>query len=449
MNVAASKSYLSGVGRLWRAFDRLRGAVDAASFGIAALALVFVRALDEPGWITARTSGTPRVSELLQNIPHEISAEVDPALRTLRDLPVAVLAEMMYALEPIASRLGNAATFRLLLEELPAREGSDGGTFHTPASVVAILASAVDMRSASTVYDPFCRSGEILVAAAARARASSGSADLLICGGTPNSESLAMARMNTLLNNIQGELKHSRVDEFADGIRGGRKFSRILTNPPFNVKHWPDHDPTHWLYGPPPKSNANFAWLQYVAERLEPEGRAAVVMPNGASFSSNKRERDIRMRMVEDGCVEALISLPRALFWHTNIEVTVWLLRPPGTSPEEILFIDSSNAGHMMSRTHRELGDADINGIIQTIDSWRSGQPIEASIRAASVALPKVREEDYNLDPPAHLGQRPPADNSETAMTTITRQLRQLEVQHHDAAEKDAAAQRMLKDLAL
>lgn len=447
--MADSKSYLPEFGRLWRVFDRLRGTADAAPSGIAALALVFVRALDEPGWTAARSSHTPGASELLRNLPHEISAEIDPALRTLRDLPAPVLVEMMDALEPMASRLGNAATFRLLLDELAAREGSGGGTFHTPESVAAILASAVDMRSASSVYDPFCRAGELLVAAAARTRSGSGSADLLVRGGTPNSESLAMARMNTQLHEIRGELERHHAGELADGTEGTRKFSRILTNPPFNVSHWTDRDSAYWRYGPPPKSNANFAWLQYVVDRLEPGGQAAVVMPNGALFSANPRERDIRERMVEDGCVEALISLPPALFWHTNIPVTIWLLSPPGTSREEILFIDASHAGHMVSRTHRELSDAEIGGIVRTIDTWRSGQPVEVSISAVSVALPEIRERDYNLNPSIYLGRPPIPDNYETAMAAIRLRVRQLEAQHHDAAEKDAAAQRMLKDLAL
>lgn len=449
VTVADSKSYVPEFGRLWRAFDRLRGTADAAPFGIAALALVFVRAFDEPGWTAARSSHATSASELLRNLPHEISAEIDPALRTLRDLPAPALAEMMDALEPMASGLGNAATFRLLLDELAAREGSGGGTFHTPESVAAFLASAVNMRSASSVYDPFCRAGELLVAAAARARSGSESPDLLVRGGTPNSESLATARMNTQLHEVPGELKRHHADELADGTGGTRKFSRILTNPPFNLRHWTDHDSACWRYGPPPKSNANFAWLQYVAERLEPGGQAAVVMPNGALFSANPRERDIRMRMVEDGCVEALISLPPALFWHTSIPVTIWLLSPPGTSREEILFIEASHAGHMVSRTHRELGDAEIVGIVGTIDAWRSGQPIEVSTSAVSVALPEVREREYNLNPSVYLGRPPQADSYETTTTAITLQLRRLDAQHHDAAERDAAAQRMLKDLAL
>jgi len=356
---------------------------------------------------------------------------------------------MMDALESMASRLGNAATFQLLLDDLAAREGSRGGIFYTPESVAAILACAVDMRSASTVYDPFCRAGELLVAAATHVRGGSGSAVLLVRGGTPNNESLATARMNTQLHAVRGELKRHRADELAADSTGGiHKFSRILTNPPFNVSHWTDHDSVYWRYGPPPKSNANFAWLQYVVERLEPGGHAAVVMPNGALSSANPRERDIRMRMVEDGCVEALVSLPPALFWHTGIPVTIWLLSPPGTSRDEILFIDASHAGHMVSRTHRELGDMEIGEIIRTIDSWRSGQPIGMSISAVSIALPEIRERDHNLNPSVYLGRPPSAASYETTMAAIRLRIRQLETQHNEADEKDAIAQRMLKDLA-
>ncbi len=448
MTLSDSRSRPAGFGRVWSAFDRLRGTVDASTFAVMALMLVFLRAQDEAAWTAARSSPAPNANELLRNLPYEISYDIGTALRTLRDLPVSVLADMIDAVESAAHELGNATTFSLLLDEFAGHEGSRGGTFYTPKSVTAILVNSIDMASASTVYDPFCRVGELLVAAAARARMASGSADFSVHGAMPNRESLGIAGMYIQLNGIRGELENRHVVEQADGPLRTRKFSRIVTNPPFNLSDWTNQDSTYWRYGPPPKGNANFAWLQYVVEQLEPGGQAAVVMANGALFSANPRERDIRMRMVEDGCVEALIALPPALFYNTGIPATIWLLNPPGTSRDEILFVSASDSGHMVRRTHRELSEAEISEIIQTIAAWRSGRPSESSISAVSIPLPQIRERDYNLSPSVYLSQPPVVANYDTAISAIRLLVRRLETQRDEAAEKDAVALRMLKGLA-
>ena len=253
--------------------------------------------------------------------------------------------------------------------------------------------------------------------------------------------------MYTRLNGIRAELEKRLVIELVDGPLGERKFSRILTNPPFNLSDWTSQDSIYWRYGPPPKGNANFAWLQYVVEQLEPGGQAAIVMANGALSSANPRERDIRMRMVEDGCVEALIALPPALFYNTGIPVTIWLLNPPRTSRDKILFVNASDSGHMIGRTHRDLSDTEIGEIIQTVDSWRSGRPSESSISAVSIPMMQVRERDYNLNPLVYLSPPPTIAAYETAMSEIRILTQRLESEQNEAAEKDAAASRLLKGL--
>jgi type I restriction enzyme M protein len=448
MTLSGSRSRPAGFGKIWSAFDRFRATVDASTFAVMALMLVYVRAQDDGAWTAARSSPVPNATELLRNLPYEISYDTGTALRTLRDLPASTLADIIDAVESAAHELGNVATFSLLLDEFAEHEGSRGGTFYTPKSVAAILVDSIDMASASTVYDPFCREGELLVDAAARARVASGSADFSVYGAMPNRESLGIARMYIQMNGIRGELENHYAVEQADDLLRARKFSRILTNPPFNLSDWNHQDSTYWRYGSPPKGNANFAWLQYVVERLEPGGQAAVVMANGALFSAHPRERDIRMRMVEDGCVEALIALPPALFYNTGIPVTIWLLNPPGTSRNEILFVSASDSGHMVRRTHRELSETEISEIIQAIVAWRSGQPSENSISAVSIPLPQIRERHYDLSPSVYLNQPPVVANYDTAMSAIRLLVRRLEAQRDEAAEKDAVVLRMLKDLA-
>lgn len=438
--VADSKPRYDELAQLRKLLDRFGPTADPAKLRLLVLALVFLRAQDQASWAAARSSEAA-FDELLRRLHYDIGVEIPDVLRGSCPLR----ASLMDALEQIADESDLAEVFRRLLEEFASLGGRRDGAAYTPRSVTAVMASLLDTASASTIFDPFCRSGELLVAAAASARPR----ELSVHGATPSGESLAMARMNTLLHGVQAELTDEHVSESGVSFQADRKFSRVLTNPPFNLRHWAEHDKYHWRYGPPPEGNANFAWLQYVVERLEPGGRAAVIMPNVAMSSSSPRERHIRQGLVEDGCVEALISLPRGLFYGTGISVTIWVLTPPGTQWQEILFVDASAAGQLVDRTHRELSDAETGEITEALTAWRSGQASHgSSVRAVPVSLPEIRERDYNLSPHIYLSQSPEVRGAEAVMPTIRQLLGELEAQHVEAAATDVAAMRVLRGLA-
>lgn len=434
--MADSKQHLDEVRKL---LDRLEPATDPAKLRLVALAMVYLRACDISSWDAARSSEAA-FNELLEGLPREIGDEIRDAL------PHTMSAALMDAIEPVVDEAEPEEVFRQLLERFISSSGRHEGTGYTPRSLTAVMAGLLDTASASTIFDPFCRSGELLVEAAASARPR----ELSVLGANPGGESFVIARMNTLLHGVQADLVSQHVSECGISFQAGRKFSRILTNPPFNLRHWAEHDKGHWRYGPPPESNANFAWLQYVVERLEPGGRAGIVMPNVAMSSSSPRERRIRKGLVEDGCVETLISLPPSLFSDTGISVTIWVLTPPGTQRQEILFVNAYASGHLVDRTHRRLGDTDISEIVDAVASWRSGQtpPRSGVVRAVAVALPGIRERDYNLSPHFYLSEPPELNSPETVLPMVRHLIGRLEAQHVEAVAADEAAMRVLRGLA-
>jgi type I restriction enzyme M protein len=433
---------------LWLAFDHLRGTMDSSRLVIAALTLVFTRASQKDAWTRLRSPDRSDATALIWGLGDALGREVEIAADIVDELPHAALSEMAEAIDFLAGRLGDVAAFRLILEEFATSAGK--GVALTPGSVADVLAGVIDLASASSVYDPFCRTGELLIAATARAYAAPGGLGPLVYGTTADSDSLLIARMNLGLHHIESSLDKQGMDKLGRDLPANQRFSRILTNPPFNASQWTRHDPQHFRYGPPPKNNANFAWLQYASQRLEPGGKAAVVMPNGAAVSTNPRERHIREQMVADGCVEALISLPPSLFSGTGISATVWLEGAPGTERDSILFVDASNAGHMVSRTRRELDGPEIREIVQAIESCRSGQLPEDSgpvIRSVTASLSEIRGRDYNLSPSVYL----PPERVEASLTSTAPSIKhlvsRLQAEQSAAIEKDSIAMHTLKEL--
>ena len=172
-------------------------------------------------------------------------------------------------------------------------------------------------------------------------------------------------------------------------------------------------------------------------------------MADNAASSANRRERDIRESMVTYGCVEALISLPPSLFRGTGVPATIWLLSPPDTRRDKILFIDASRAGHMASRTLRELNDAEAGEITQTLADWRSGQQPRKPSEVSSAAVPfsEIRDRDFNLSPSVYVPATPADEGLATDLPKVRDLLDRLADEHAAARKKDADAMKSLRNL--
>ncbi|MCB5423621.1 SAM-dependent methyltransferase, partial [Blautia luti] len=84
-------------------------------------------------------------------------------------------------------------------------------------------------------------------------------------------------------------------------------------------------DPRWNGYEVPPTSNANYGWILNIVSKLSQNGVAGFLLANGA-LSDDGTELKIRQQLIENHLVEAIIILPRNLFYTTDISVTLWVL---------------------------------------------------------------------------------------------------------------------------
>jgi type I restriction enzyme M protein len=132
-----------------------------------------------------------------------------------------------------------------------------------------------------------------------------------------------------------------------------------MANPPFNLKGWRTEDeltddPRFLKAGfsaMPPVANANYAWICHMLSKLDVNhGIAGFLLANGALNPSGE-EHTICKEILEKDRVEAIIVLPRDMFYTTDISVTLWILnmnKKAGTvngrqlrdRTNEILFMD-------------------------------------------------------------------------------------------------------------
>ena len=172
----------------------------------------------------------------------------------------------------------------------------------------------------------------------------------------------------------------------------------MLANPPYSISQW---DRAAFevdkygrnLYGTPPQSRADYAFIQHIIASLAPDtGRAAILLPHGVL--NRKEEAEIRKAIVQSDCIDAVIGLGRHLFYNSGLESCILLLRKnkPLVHRNSILFIEAEKCTHKV-QAQNYLFEDDISKIV---DAYFSDTDIPDFSRR--VSLDEIIVNDGNLN---------------------------------------------------
>jgi type I restriction enzyme M protein len=276
--------------------------------------------------------------------------------------------------------------YEYFLGKFALSEGQKGGEFFTPTSVVRFIVEVIEPFQGK-IFDPACGSGGMFVQSANfLQKANQGVDKLYVEGQEFMGETVRLAKMNLLVNNLRGEIAEVNsyeIDQF--GSTG--KYDYVMANPPFNVKGLKEstvkNDARFTTYGlPKPKggkkgqdkiTDANYLWISLFATSLNETGRAGFVMANSASDARNA-EYEIRRKMVDSSIVDCMVTIPSNMFYTVTLPATLWFLDKGkiGTERQDkILFIDARNTFRQIDRAHRDWSEEQIQNLAAIVALYR------------------------------------------------------------------------------
>lgn len=275
------------------------------------------------------------------------------------------------------------------------------GEFYTPRAVVRLLVNLLDPQAGDTIYDPACGTGGMLIEAYNHINDRNSTLGKLY-GQEKNLSTAAIARINLFLHGVD-DFKIMRGDTLRrPAFRSNdqlQTFDCVIANPPFSLENWGDdlwsNDPDgRNMFGLPPTSNGDFAWVQHMIKSMATKtGRMAVVLPQGVLFRGGK-EGEIRRKLLDTDLLDCIIGLAGNLFYGATLAACVLVLRKSKT-PErrrKVMMVDASTL-YKPGRAQNFLLDEHV----QTIYNYASGnEDIEGFCRL--VSLDEIRENDYNLN---------------------------------------------------
>ena len=238
-------------------------------------------------------------------------------------------------------------------------------------------------------------------------------APLLLYGQEYTPNTWAMANMNMIIHDLQGEI------EIGDSFRkpkfrqagGLRQFDRVVANPMWN-QDWfkeTDYDADELNRFPkeagfPGKSSADWGWVQHIAASLNGTGRAAVVLDTGAASrgsgnAGTSKEKDVRKYFVEQDWIEGVIYLPENLFYNTSAPgILLFLNRAKPQAQQDKLLLINASLVFEKGDPKNFIPEAGIERIARTFVEWREEEKFCQIVDKA-----RIRKEDYNISPSRYI----------------------------------------------
>ena len=345
--------------------------------------------------------------------------------RTYQIFTSTLLKELLKKVSEIPVSLDYDAFGRIyeyFLGQFARTEGSKGGEFYTPSSIVRLLVEVIEPFH-GRILDPACGSGGMFVQSArfvaehqrkppspASGRGAGGGEgkefsgdpadELLIHGVEKTDDTGRLARMNLAIHGLEGDIRHGgHINSYYDDPHEAvGKFDFVLANPPFNVNAV-DKDRLasdvgagrRFPFGVPRTDNANMLWIQLFYSSLNATGRAGFVMANSAS-DARSSEQEIRKQLIEARGVDVMVAVGPNMFYTVTLPCTLWFLdkgkstlpSPSGRGAggegkvsrrDTILFIDARHLYRQIDRAHRDWSEAQIGFIANIVRLYRGEAP--------------------------------------------------------------------------
>ena len=335
--------------------------------------------------------------------------------------------------------------YEYFLQNFAASASKEDGEFYTPACVVQLIAELIEPFDGS-VYDPCCGSGGMFVQSMKFVDAHNGNRKKIsVIGQESQAETWKLAKMNLAIRGIAHNLGKKNASTFTEDLHKDTTVNYIMANPPFNLKKWRKEDElttdprfSGWS-AMPPVSNANYAWILHMLSKLDVNnGIAGFLLANGAlnagagsddDDGSNERSQYLlRKDILEKDKVEAIIVLPRDMFYTTDISVTLWILnnnkgekelngRKLRNRENEVLFVDlrrwdKNIEEYVIDKGKKKkktvLTPEQIAEVKKIYNNWQSADLTDSASYAVpelyrSVNLEEIREKNYCLAPSKYI----------------------------------------------
>jgi len=298
--------------------------------------------------------------------------------------------------------------FEELTRKFAEQSNEEAGDHFTPKDVVELMTKLMFIENGvhltkknliKTVYDPACGTGGMLSSCKDFISKMNESVDIVLFGQEINDEIFAICKSDMLIrgedaNNVKGgdDLSTLSKDQFPN-----EKFDYIISNPPYGTKWEADQDEVlkeskkgfegRFGAGTPRINDGQLLFLQHMISKmkLKEKSRIAVITNGSPLFTGDagSGESDIRKWIIEGDLIEAIIALPKQMFYKTDIGTYIWILtnEKPVERVGKIQLIDAISKFKKMRKSlgkkRQYVSPDDIKEILEYYEHFKPSKNIK------------------------------------------------------------------------
>jgi len=432
---------------LWQSCDELRGGMDASQYKDYVLAMLFIK------YVSDKYAGVPYAPIVIPegasfndmvalkgtpDIGDQINKQIIAPLKSANKLAEMAdfnSADKLGSGKEMVERLTNLITifenpaldfsknraegddilgdaYEYLMRHFATESGKSKGQFYTPAEVSRIIAKILvisNATSTTTVYDPTCGSGSLLLKVGDET-----GVKVTLYGQEKDVATSGLAQMNMILHDnptaliFQGNTLADPKFKEGDLLQ---TFDYVVANPPFSDKRWSngvdvlgDAFGRFDTFGAPPAKQGDYAYLLHIIRSLKSTGRGACILPHGVLFRGNA-EADIRRKLIRKGYIQGIIGLPANLFYGTGIPACIIVIDKQDAPIRKGIFMIDASAGFLKDGNKNRLRAMDIHKIV---DVWT--KQIELPKFSRMVSVDEIEKNDFNLNLPRYIDSQQAED---------------------------------------
>jgi type I restriction enzyme M protein len=311
-----------------------------------------------------------------------------------------------------SEKLGDA--FEYLLSIMSSQ--GDAGQFRTPRHIIDFMVEVVDPSKKETILDPACGTAGFLISSfnhIQNKNKKDGRINLTpderarlienLSGYDISPDMVRLSLVNMYLHGFQNP-KIYEYDTLTSEERWNEFYDIILANPPFMSPKGGIRPHKRFSIQ---ANRSEVLFVDYIAEHLNPNGRAGVIVPEGIIFQSGIAYKKLRKMLIENS-LYAVVSLPAGVFNpYSGVKTSILFLNKNfAKKTDKILFVKINNDGFGLGAQRREVKENDLPLVLEIINKYKQsiieGKEIEFDLAEAKLANVVKKEKiaesgDYNL----------------------------------------------------
>ena len=300
-----------------------------------------------------------------------------------------------------------ATIFEYLIKDYNTDSGGKYAEYYTPHAVARIMAQILVPNEAKGVkcYDPSAGSGTLLMSLAHQI----GEKNCTIYSEDISQKSSNMLRLNLVLNSLTHSIPNIiKTNTIAQPFYLDTKFDFIVSNPPFKLDFSDFRDDLEkdafkqrFFAGIPnvPKSKKEsmsiyLLFIQHIMHSLSEKGQAAVVVPTGFITAQSGIEKKIRERLISNGWLRGVVSMPSNIFASTGTNVSVLFFDKRADS-EHIILMDASKLGQTVKEGKNQRTVLTPDEEAKIVETFNQKQVVEDL--SVVVTKEQIAEKNYSF----------------------------------------------------